>query len=36
MAAMSITKPRRPFLDQMAEGFARLTEGIAPLDNRLD
>ena len=26
----------RPILDQMAQGFARLAEGIDPLDERLD
>jgi hypothetical protein len=27
---------KRPILDQMAQGFARLGEGIDPLDDRLD
>src|ERR1700680_2720046 len=27
---------KRPILDQMAQGFARLAEGIDPLDDRLD
>jgi len=35
---MSITRPRRlfkgPILSQMAQGFARLAEGVDPLDDR--
>jgi hypothetical protein len=27
---------KRPILDQMAQGFARLADGIDPLDDRLD
>jgi hypothetical protein len=27
---------KRPILDQMTQGFARLAEGIHPLDDRLD
>src|SRR5229473_6107521 len=27
---------KRPILDQMTQGFARLAEGIDPLDDRLD
>jgi len=27
---------KRPILSQMAQGFARLAEGIDPLDDRLD